>query len=781
MNGNLLLLLAFHLMLSGSAFSQNNRSNWITHPEVKDDRFQVLQFRNTFSLEKIPDEPILLSAAVRYKLYINGQYVGQGPANNDLVHYKYDEVAISKYLQKGQNVIAVTVFSLGEVTPLRFFSHDPRLLVDATGPLKEKISTDSKEWKVLLDTSYSPTKWGEDFLTMQYWATGGGEKITAGKHPWGWEAPSFEPSDQWVNAKPLGEWYPYGYKEVYGHGLFGLSKNQLPKMDEGELQLPMIRTVDGLDEKISLKDGFTVPAHSTVTLLLDQQYLTKGHPYYTFSGGNGAHIRAAYSEALYQEGRVKGDRDQIDGKTFVGQADIYLTDGSKTRTFSTLLHRTWRYIKIDITTAEEPLTLESFRAHRFMYPFEEKASFSAGLPKLDEIWEVGWRTARLCADETYMDCPFYEQLQYVGDTRIQTFISLAVSGDDRLMRNAIEQFAHSITSEGITQSRYPSAYLQYIPPYSLFWVNMLHDYHLYRNDDAFTKQYLFQVESVLQWFKEKLRQDHLLGPVPWWSYVDAIDDFEKGAPPGYDTGGSTILTLQYLYAIQDAIRLFDYHGWTESAVQYKQLAEQIRLAIKEKTFDQNRTIYADTPEKTRFSQHANILAILTDTHPEEKQAALFDRIAFDSTLAQANIYFRFYLNRAAQQTGKGAFVIENLDMWEHMLAENLTTFAEHFQTDTRSDCHAWSAYPIFEFLNTTCGIAPSSPHFETVKIAPNPGDLPRIEAKYPHPEGMIMVEMDFTKGKASGSIVLPETLTGTFHWKGTTTPLAGGKNKIAIK
>jgi len=41
--------------------------------------------------------------------------------------------------------------------------------------------------------------------------------------------------------------------------------------------------------------------------------------------------------------------------------------------------------------------------------------------------------------ETYMDCPYYEQLQYVGDTRIQAMVSLYNTGDDRLMRNAITQ------------------------------------------------------------------------------------------------------------------------------------------------------------------------------------------------------------------------------------------------------------------------------------------------------------------------------------------------------
>ena len=95
---------------------------------------------------------------------------------------------------------------------------------------------------------------------------------------------------------------------------------------------------------------------------------------------------------------------------------------------------------------------------------------------------------RLCSHETYMDTPYWEQLQYVGDTRIQALVTLYLSGDDRLVRNAIQQFDESRIPDGITQSRYPTELPQVIPPFSLFWIGMQHDLWWYGGDRAFARR-----------------------------------------------------------------------------------------------------------------------------------------------------------------------------------------------------------------------------------------------------------------------------------------------------
>jgi hypothetical protein len=60
-----------------------------------------------------------------------------------------------------------------------------------------------------------------------------------------------------------------------------------------------------------------------------------------------------------------------------------------------------------------------------------------------------------------------------------------------------------------------------------------------------------------------------------------------------------------------------------------------------------------------------------------------------------------------------------------------------------------------------------------------PGSLEKVNATYPIPAGNILVDLSFDKsGKVSGSISLPDGITGEFVWKDQTTKLTSGKSVI---
>jgi hypothetical protein len=547
---------------------------------------------------------------------------------------------------------------------------------------------------------------------------------------------------------------------------------------------------------VTVPEGFveghaalTIPAHARVSVLLDQGSETNAYPMLTVSGGSDAVLRMTYAEALLGSDGFKGNRNEIQAKHIEGRSDTFIADGGSRRCFSTLDFRTYRYVQLDVQTADTPLQIDDLCAQFTGYPFQAVGSFSCDSPVLNGIWAVGWRTARLCAHETYMDCPYYERLQYVGDTRIQALISLYVSGDDRLMRNAIELFDRSRLAEGLTLSRAPASTPQVISPFALYWVDMVHDYWMHRRDDAFVRERLPGMEAALGWFERRIDpRTGLLGPLSYWTFVDWTsqwswdDEYGTGAEPdGVHEGGSAIVTLQFADTLREAADLFRAMGEPVRADHYAQLADKLCQSVMLHCWDERRQMMADTPSKASFSQHANALAVLSGAVREEKSRELMRRVAGDTSLIQCSTYFRFYLLRAMKMAGLGDAYVDQLGPWKVMLKDGLTTFAEQPEP-TRSDCHAWSASPTYEMLATVCGIEPASPGFGRVRIAPHPGTLKQISGVVAHPAGKLSVDISIgDDGRMDALVVLPEGVEGEFVWAGQLVPLHAGSQRVVIE
>jgi hypothetical protein len=254
--------------------------------------------------------------------------------------------------------------------------------------------------------------------------------------------------------------------------------------------------------------------------------------------------------------------------------------------------------------------------------------------------------------------------------------------------------------------------------------------------------------------------------------------FDTGVPPGAEDGHSTIVSLQLAYALDHAAELAANFGRPDAAEHYRARSASLTEAVRERAWDAERGLLADTPAKTHFSQHANILGVLTDLFSEERKTAVMERVLADTSLTPATYYFRFYLHRAMKEAGLGDRYIEVLDPWREMLSWGLTTFAEE-PVPTRSDSHAWSAHPNYQFLSLVAGITPAAPGFAEVRIAPALGPLNRVEAEMPHPDGTIRVDLE-RQGETglTGTVALPDGLTGTFEWRGQRISLDGGTQSI---
>jgi alpha-L-rhamnosidase len=767
-----------------SLFNSHWDASWVSVPDTDLNSYGVYFFRNPIELDKVPEKFIVhVSADNRYKLYVNEKLVGLGPARSDLDNWNYETYDLASYLKPGKNIIAAKVWNYGSEKPWAQISLFSAFIMQGNGKLESVLNTPGT-WTSKLIDAYRPIR---DFDKEEgsFIIVGPGDHIDGGKYPWAWMTAEYNDAN-WLKPQSLFPGSPKGVGTDITHALV---PRTIPAMELTPMASAKIRKVDSQSKEMALND-YTIPPHSKTTILLDQGTLLTAYPELSVSGGKKASIKIGYSETLYNEDSKKENRDLINDMYFKGNYDIFKPDGNANRKFSTLWFRTFRYIQLEIETQDDELTIHSLDPIFTAYPFEEKAWFKSDNDLLSDIWNTGWHTSRLCANELFYDCPYYEQMQYIGDTRVQALIALYVSGDDRLMRKAIDDFYNSMTPEGLTQSRYPSDPRQIIPTYSLFWVSMVHDYLWHRPDYMFASEYLVSIQHILQWFENRIdSKTGMLGPIEYWPFVDWTSawpwDNDKrigGVPKGGQEGNSSIITLQYAMTLDQAADIFYFFGLESLARTYVSKADKLVKATKKHCWDEEKQFFADTPEKTEFSQHANILAVLTNAVPDAEKALLIDRTARSEELIETSYYFRFYLHRAIIESGLGNKFLEMLSPWAEMLEMGLSTFAEmHDLAETRSDCHAWSSSPLYEFLATVAGIRPADIGFKSVIIEPHPGSLKWIKAGLPHHLGVIEADLQFDKnGKVKGSIVLPEGLKGIFVWDKQTVDLKGGENKVAI-
>ncbi|HJQ12037.1 MAG TPA: alpha-L-rhamnosidase C-terminal domain-containing protein, partial [Gemmatimonadaceae bacterium] len=616
-----------------------------------------------------------------------------------------------------------------------------------------------------------------------YYAAAPGDSINGARYPWGWERGEYN-DNAWDAPAIVGDvkrhaMPPGDYGEVSG---WQLEPRSIPPMDERVQRLASIRRASGVQSDGAFLRGtgdLVVPVRTTASILLDEAHTTNAYPVVETSGGAGSVVRLTYAEALVDAKGQKGNRNDIEGRTIHGVHDAFLPDGGSHRRFSTLYWRSFRYIQLDITTRDEPLRIHDFYGIFTAYPFAERGRFVSDLSWLNDVWHMNWNGARIGAFETYMDTPYWEQLQYVGDTRIQGLISLYVAGDDRLVRQAIEHFDLSRIPEGLTTSRYPSSLMQIIPPFSLIYVAMVHDYFMHRDDAAFVRARLPGIRGILDWYGRHIDSTGMLGAMPYWNYVDWTPRWDRGVPPRGDAGHSTIISLLYAYALDRGAELEAGSGKREAASDYRARAQAVRAAVRARAWDSARGLFRDSPDSTAtYSQQTNVLAILADAMPANMQRTVMQRVLGDTTLTPASYYFSFYVLEALRKSGLADRYIDELAPWQKMLQLGLTSAPENPEP-TRSDTHAWAAHPNYGLLATVLGVRPASSGFRTVRIAPSLGPLRHAEGNVPHPLGDI--EVNLVREGARGlraDVTLPRGLTGELVWQGGRRQLHAGKQTV---
>ena len=768
---------------------------WIWHPARGEREVAVLQFANRFRVAHAHETLIQVSADQRYELFLDGELISRGPDRCDVEHWSFATYRVE--LAPGDHVLEATVWWIGAAAPKSQVSFRGGFILAAEGDLGALLDTGRGSWRVAdrTDAWSFEDRPGE----LQAFLVGAHQTIHGAR----WFA-----RGEWVEpitiVGPLerAEWYsvrtgwalrPSPMPEQVATArrpgrivavIPGGMDAEMPLLAE-HLEQPGIGAWQALLEG---GGAVTVPPRTTISVLWDLGDYWCGHSQAVLSGGAGSELSMTWAEALFERplsraSKHKGHRRQWVGKYCRGPRDSFRNDGGREHAYTACWWRSGCLVLITVRTEAEALVVDALSFRETRYPLEPEASFACDRPEVARLMPFWVRGLQMCAHETYMDCPHYEQTLYAGDTRLHNLINYTLSADDRLARRCIELFDWSRRFFGFTNSAYPYDHAQLISTFPLYWVLMLRDYAWWRDDPAFVRAHLPGVRANLDAFAALCGPDGLACNAPGWAFIDTVPEWlgTLYSPDGA-RGPSSIFNLLHAMALQAAAELEDWAQEPELAARWRRRADGIVSAVTAACWDGNRALMADYPDRSAWSQHAQIMGLLTGAVPKESEAACLEAMLKTPGLAQAQpMYWMFYLFEAFHALGQGERVLEYLPFWNDLMDKTgLRTPYEMFEP-ARSDCHAWGSHPLFHLHATVAGVRPAAPGFRRVMIAPAPGPLPRIRARMPHPRGFIDTDLEFPEsGLVRGQVSLPEGIDGEFRWGTMSVALRPGLQSIKL-
>lgn len=767
-------------------------ASWVACPELPGvGQAKDVWYRLVFKAAAATACRIHVSADERYDLKLDGQRVGRGPHRGDLRRWCYETYDLQ--LTAGQHVLLALVSSPGlaqHLAPSAHLSRTHGFLLAVEGADALHISTGVAGWQAqaITGVTHLPPTIGE----ARY--AGGTQRIDARQYSWeaaegvgdGWQ--SVEVGEP---AQHHGE--PYGELDQ----VRPLIPSRLPAMMERSFTAGRVRHVthetagpvlasQHLSDEAAMWQALLdqqtpvrLEANQTRTVLIDLEDYYCACPALTTQGGADAELSLQWSEALYvepHENAAKADRSATEGLHFFGKGDEFIADGGE-RTFEPLWWRAGRYVRLQIQTHDEPIVIRCLAWRETRYPLECLPLPEVADERLARALPMMQRGLLMCMHESYMDTPYYEQLMYVGDSRLDALCTYVLSPDDRLPRRAIELFGDSRIDDGLTQARYPSRTPQIIPSFSLWWIGMLHDLALWRGQRDFIATQMPVARSVLEAFRQHINADGLYESMPGWNFLDWVPGYEFGVPPDGREGANGAFNWQLVYTLRRMVELEAWLDEPELASRNRQLADRLGAAIDRSFWNPSRGLYADDLSAEHFSQHTQCLAVLAGGMSADRAKALIHTMLGQSDLAEATIYFSHYLFEALASIGMGDALSQRFELWRSLPESGFVTPPETPEP-SRSDCHAWGSHPLYHLVASVLGLRPASFGFDHVSVRPNMGPLPSIKVTIPHPRGTIVVQLEQTSRQLRGQIDLPEGVSGEFVHGDTTIKLIAGSNTI---
>ncbi|MEO7598656.1 MAG: hypothetical protein ABIV50_06980 [Opitutus sp.] len=680
---------------------QTARPVW---PEGRSSEMNLfVEFRAQFAQARAGPALLRLTGATEYRIHVNGEYAGFGPARAGHGFYRVDEIDLTSRLRLGNNEVLI------EVAGYNSNSYD---LLDQPSFLQAEVVLDGQvvaatgaksfETRVRHDRIQKVQRYSFQRPFSEVWRMPGptAESVACVIVEPKALAPRRVPFSTFKVREPIahlteGEMAHHGPPEkpwkdrsltAIGPKLKGYPESELTTIPSLELQ--------AFSNASSRPAGRAGPFHLKANSyrILDLGVNRTGFVGLEVEAHTRTRLFVTFDEVL-----TNGDVDfrRLDCVNIV--AYDFEPGTHRVESFEPY---TMRYVKV--ISLEGDCEVSDVHLREFVNPHADRAQFEAGDPRLNRIFEAARETFGQNATDLFMDCPSRERAGWLCDSFFTARVAADLSGETTVETNFLENYqrppSFAFLPDGMLPMCYPADHYDgvFIPNWAMWFVLQLAEYADRSGDRELVEALRPRVVKLLEFFRQYENTDGLLEKLPGWVFVEWSQANKFVQDVNYPSN------MLYAEMLDAADRLYQGLGVGPQAA-------QIRDTIRRQSFDGeffvDNALRQDgqlkvTTNRTEVCQYFAFYCgvatpkshprlwqrLTTDFGPQRKQSGAFPEIwpanAFVGNQLRFELLSRYHRNQQIldEAIGYWLYMVERTGtLWEHdsTLASCSHGFASH--------------------------------------------------------------------------------------------------------
>ncbi|MCI0625642.1 MAG: glycoside hydrolase family 78 protein [Acidobacteria bacterium] len=774
-----------------------------------------LMARRSFELQAMPRAGrLLITAGDRYMLYVNGQYLGRGPARSDARWTSYDTYELGPELRVGRNTIAVLAYHYGVANS---YSRDERsglfvqMELTSSDGAKSVIGS-GRDWRVrqargwkqagkppnseIYDSNADPANWNDPGLDDSTWEQA--YEIPSTDTPWSYLEPRQTPPLLEEETFPQ-KVFEAGEVMELGHRL---GEARIAERLALEPHFPLEFTRLEQPDAVLKHDGNPAIIQSAPYKLGERirkgvrspyLILDFGRPIFGFPLVRLKGPAQGIVEMTYDVNLINGRPLQLLGGVRYG--DRYtMREGEQTwRVFE---YKVFRYLLIVFRNVDVPVSVDSISVLAYNYPAKRKGSFECSDPVLTKLWKASVDTTYLHMEDTLVCDAVRERLAWIGDGAHGLYGIYAGYGDIALTDWFFRLLKRGALADGMLRIYYPgseppvggrprspgrssTAYEnpQNIPQFALFYGMFVAEHYRYFGKKKLLEELYPALVGVAEWCERHSDDTGLLYSLSNLSFVDWVPTEMNGA--NFETNAL------YYNLLEDMSELATELGKPRDSERWKLGAARIRSSLQKLHWNPQRDLFVDSvidgKQSPILTELSNGMALLFGIATPAQASKIVRNLTNPpgDLFLSTPLYFHYVLEGLIKSGASAAALQFMRDRYEQMMSvSDVPTMLEFWSPYVRawtpsgqisdlksgysgqvtSPAHSGSVGPAWTLSKHVLGVYPIGPGFQKCRIGPELGHLQWARGVFPSIRGDISVRWDHKPDRFTLEVSVPTGL-----------------------